>query len=48
MGIGFAHAARDLLEGAGLPVDYHESDAGHQIDPAHIPAARDWLARTLG
>jgi phospholipase/carboxylesterase len=28
----------------GLPVQYHESDAGHQIDPAHIPAAVGWVA----
>ena len=47
MEIGFARAARDLLEGAGLTVDYHESEAGHQIDPAHLPPARDWLARAL-
>ena len=47
MDVGFAHAARDLLEGAGLPVAYHESEAAHQIDPAHVPAARDWLARAL-
>ena len=47
MDVGFAHAARDLLEGAGLSVEYHESEAAHQIDPAHVPAARDWLARAL-
>ena len=47
MEIGFAHAARDLLEGAGLTVDYHESEAGHQIDPAHLPPARGWLAGAL-
>ena len=43
MEIGFARRARDLLEEAGLPVSYHESDAAHHIDPAHIPAAVDWL-----
>lgn len=47
MEIAFAHDARTTLEGAGLPVDYHESDAGHQIDPAHIPAAQSWLAGAL-
>jgi phospholipase/carboxylesterase len=45
--IGFAHRAKALLESAGLPVEYHESDAGHQIDPAHIPAAQAWLAATV-
>lgn len=47
MDVAFARAARDLLEGAGLTVDYHESDAGHQIDPAHLPPARDWLTRAV-
>ena len=47
MDVAFAHQARETLEGAGLTPDYHESDAGHQIDPAHIPAAREWLAGTL-
>jgi phospholipase/carboxylesterase len=46
MEVGFARQARDLLEAGGLPVEYHESDAGHHIDPAHVPAAVDWLART--
>lgn len=47
MEIEFARRARDLLEAGGLEVEYHESDAAHQIDPAHIPAATDWLATTL-
>jgi phospholipase/carboxylesterase len=45
MAVDFARSARDLLEGAGLEVEYHESDAAHHIDPAHVPAAVDWLAR---
>jgi phospholipase/carboxylesterase len=44
MGVEFARQARALLESGGLPVDYHESDAAHHIDPAHVPAAVDWLA----
>lgn len=47
MGIEFAHSAREQLEAGGLEVDYHESDAGHQIDPAHLPAASEWLATLL-
>jgi phospholipase/carboxylesterase len=47
MEIGFARRARDLLEAGGLQVDYHESDAGHHIDPAHLPAAIAWLGGTL-
>jgi len=48
MEVSFGRAARDLLEGGGLTVEYHESDAGHQIDPAHVPFAQAWLATTLG
>jgi phospholipase/carboxylesterase len=48
MEIGFAHRARDLLEGAGLDVDYHESDAAHHIEPSHVPLAAAWLRATLG
>ena len=47
MDVGFARAARELLESGGLDVSYHESDAAHQIDPAHVPAAVDWVAATL-
>ncbi len=43
--IGFGRQARASLEAGGLPVEYHESEAAHQIDPAHIPAAVRWLAR---
>jgi phospholipase/carboxylesterase len=47
MEVGFARRARDLLVGGGVEVDYHESDAAHHIDPAHLPAAIDWLSTTL-
>jgi phospholipase/carboxylesterase len=43
MGIDFARRARDLLSAGGLDVEYHESDAAHHIDPAHVPAAVEWL-----
>jgi phospholipase/carboxylesterase len=45
--IGFARVARDMLESGGLEVEYRESDAGHFIQPADIPAASSWLARTI-
>jgi phospholipase/carboxylesterase len=45
IGVDFAHRARTAL--AGLDVSYHESDAGHFIDPTHIPAAIDWVGETL-
>jgi phospholipase/carboxylesterase len=47
MDVEFAHRARELLEGGGIEVEYHESDAAHHIDPAHVPAAVDWLRTTL-
>ncbi len=47
MEVGFARRARELLEAGGLAVDYHESDAAHHIDPAHVPPAIDWLRATL-
>jgi phospholipase/carboxylesterase len=47
MEVGFARRARDLLEAGGLDVDYHESDAAHHIDPAHVPAMVDWMRETL-
>jgi phospholipase/carboxylesterase len=47
MAVDFARQARDLLEGGGLDVEYHESDAGHQIDPAHVPAAVEWVSSAL-
>ena len=38
MEVGFARRARELLEAGGLDVEYHESDAAHHIDPAHVDA----------
>jgi phospholipase/carboxylesterase len=46
MEVDFARNARSLLEAAGLPVTYRESDAAHHIDPAHIRAAIRWVAAT--
>jgi len=46
--VAFARRARDLLDDAGLAVEYHESDAAHHIDPAHIAPMIAWLAQTLG
>jgi phospholipase/carboxylesterase len=45
--VSFARTARDLLVGGGLDVRYHESDAAHHIDPAHVPLAVEWLGETL-
>jgi phospholipase/carboxylesterase len=45
--VEFAHQARDLLQAAGLQVEYHESDAAHHIDPAHVVPAAEWVGGTL-
>jgi phospholipase/carboxylesterase len=46
--VQFGRRAQKLLTSAGLEVEYHESDVGHQLDPAFLPAASTWLAATLG
>jgi phospholipase/carboxylesterase len=46
--VAFARRAHELLDAAGVPVSYHESEVEHQIDPAHIPAATRWLATVTG
>src|SRR5918992_1959110 len=47
MDVEFARMARELLVAGGIDVSYHESDAAHHIDPAHVPLAVEWLAATL-
>ena len=47
MDISFARTARELLEAAGLKVDYHESDAAHHIDPEHVLLATRWLSDVI-
>jgi phospholipase/carboxylesterase len=46
--VTFARQAHELLESAGLAVDYRESDAAHHVDPADVPRVLAWLASTLG
>jgi phospholipase/carboxylesterase len=45
--VAFAREAEQRLREGGLDVDYHESEAGHHVDPRELPAASRWLARTL-
>ncbi len=47
IGVEFGQRARELLTAGGLAVEYHESDAGHAIDPEHVPAAVVWLDAAL-
>ena len=46
--VGFGRRAREELQAAGLEVSYHESDAAHHIDPAHVLLASAWLESALG
>jgi phospholipase/carboxylesterase len=45
--VSFARRARELLETAGLDVDYRESAAMHNIDPADVHRAVAWLQEAL-
>ncbi len=45
--VSFGRAARELLEPAGVPVDYRESEAAHNIDPRDVPRIVGWLERAL-
>ena len=45
--VEFARDAVRRMREAGVAVDYHESEAGHHIDPRELPAAIAWLRRTL-
>jgi phospholipase/carboxylesterase len=48
MDVAFGRQAKELLEAGGVPVEYHESDAAHHIDPAHLQRAIGWVGETLG
>jgi phospholipase/carboxylesterase len=43
--VGFGRRAAELLEAAGLAVEYVESDAGHWLPPEIVPRARELVAR---
>jgi phospholipase/carboxylesterase len=47
MDVQFARTAHEQLERGGLRVEYHESDAAHHIDPAHVGPAIEWLGGVL-
>lgn len=44
IGVDFGRQARDLLTEGGLAVEYHESPAGHRLDPSTLPALQAWVA----
>jgi phospholipase/carboxylesterase len=43
--VAFARSARELLERAGLAVEYGEHPGAHYIDPRHVERAARWLER---
>lgn len=45
--VEFARRAHELLRSGGLETEYHESEVGHQIDPAYIGEAQRFVADTL-
>jgi phospholipase/carboxylesterase len=45
--VQFGRRANELLRSGGLETEYHESDVGHQIDPAYIGDAQRFVADTL-
>jgi phospholipase/carboxylesterase len=47
LGIHFAHRARAVLEGLGVPVDYREYPAGHALDQNMIADFEQWLASRI-
>jgi phospholipase/carboxylesterase len=46
--VDFARAARRQLEGAGLPVEYHETPMAHTIAPRVLPDLQRWLTERAG
>ena len=45
--VEFGRDARERLEAAGADVLYRESPIPHTIDPAIVPALREWLAKVV-
>jgi phospholipase/carboxylesterase len=48
IGVGFARAARELLEAAGIEPDYRETAAGHWLPPEILPGLREFVGARLG
>lgn len=47
LGIHFAHHAKTVLDGLGLPLAYHEYQGGHNLNGAMIGDFSQWLGAQL-
>ena len=47
LGIHFAHHAKTVLDGLGLPLAYHEYEGGHSLHKAMIGDFSQWLGQQL-
>jgi phospholipase/carboxylesterase len=45
--VEFARLADRRLSDAGLEHEYHESDAGHHVDPSQLPLIQAWIEAAL-
>jgi len=42
--VDFARRADELLTDAALEHEYHESEAGHHVEPSQLPLVQAWIA----
>jgi phospholipase/carboxylesterase len=47
LGIHFAHHAREVLIGLGVPLEYREFDADHALDAPMVADFRSWLGARM-
>jgi phospholipase/carboxylesterase len=47
LGIHFARDAKEVLDGLGVPLQYHEYDAGHELNRSMIGDFQQWLGGQL-
>jgi phospholipase/carboxylesterase len=47
MAVDFARRANALLEAGGLPVEYVETESGHNIDQLQAATAQRWMAERI-
>ncbi|HEU4979147.1 MAG TPA: phospholipase [Solirubrobacteraceae bacterium] len=45
--VGFGRQAHDALRQAGVPVEYHETDAAHHVDPRVLALLPAWVEKII-